>query len=77
MSQKKFEILLDIVAAFIVYLFISIMNWDFNIFSWSSYWYGIWAILFYLLKINYRSRMIYLYLLNKDKPSLYWILNKK
>lgn len=60
MSQRMFEaILLDISALIMPYLFISLINWNLNIFTWPDYWYGIWAILYYQIKNNFYSKSVY------------------
>lgn len=46
--KQKAAIITNIVAVLMPYLFISLVNWSFNIFAWQEYWFGIWAILLYL-----------------------------
>lgn len=65
MSQKLFEaILLDTIALLFPYLFISLVNWSLNIFTWSDYWYGIWAILYYQIKNDLYSKSVYMTMRN-------------
>lgn len=60
MSQKLFEaIMLDILAMLFPYLFISLINWSLNIFTWPDYWYGIWAILYFQIKNGVYSKSVY------------------
>lgn len=61
MSRFKFEnILLCFLALFLSYLLVTLFNLSFNILQWPDYWYGIWAILYYLMKIHFYVKTIYM-----------------
>lgn len=64
MKQKVF--ITNFVAILMPYLFISLFNWNFNLFAWSNYWYGIWAILLYLELIFFVVKNIFIIIKGKN-----------